>query len=141
MNSYSTRVATGADDGFLWEMLYLAIYVPPSTRPPPREILGLPGVARYLDGWGRAGDLGFIAFDVRDETPVGAAWMRLWTEGDHGYGFVDTETPELIVAVDEAHRGEGVGTLLLRRLLSEAASRFHAVSLSVDIRNQGDASV
>ncbi|MDA1314782.1 MAG: GNAT family N-acetyltransferase [Acidobacteria bacterium] len=136
MDHYSTRSATGFDEHFLWERLYEAIYVPPNTSPPPKEILRYPGVARYLEGWGRAGDLGFIAVEKQTKKPVGAAWIRLWTESNHGYGFVDIETPELIVSVEKGHRGEGVGTLLLKRLIGEAGSRFRAVSLSVATQNR-----
>lgn len=136
MDHYLIRLATGFDEHFLWEMLYEAIYVPPHTSPPPKGILRHPEVTRYLEGWGRPGDLGFIAVETRTKKPVGAAWMRLWTERDHGYGFVDTETPELIVAVEKAHRGEGVGTLLLKRLIEQAGVQFQAVSLSVAAQNR-----
>lgn len=132
----TTRLATSADVAFLWEMLYEAIYVPPKTSPPLKAVLRHPGVTRYLEGWGRPGDLGFVAVETGTERPVGAAWMRLWTERDHGYGFVDTETPELIVAVEKTHRGQGVGTLLLKRLIEQADARFQAVSLSVAAQNR-----
>lgn len=62
--------------------------------------------------------------------------MRLWTASDQGYGFIDTDTPELIMAVDKAHRGEGVGTLLLTRLIEEAGSHYRSISLSVAARNR-----
>ena len=131
MVQHRTRPVTPEDEPFLWEMLYHAIFVPPGTLPPPRQILGYPDVARYLQGWGRGGDLGVIALDTKTGEPIGATWLRLWTNDNHGYGWVDAETPELIVAVDPTRRGQGVGTLLLERLLAEAGSRFHSVSLSV----------
>lgn len=136
MDHYLIRLATAFDERFLWEMLYEAIYVPPDASPPPKGILQHPGVARYLERWGRPGDLGFIAAETRTETPLGAAWMRLWTERDHGYGFVDTETPELIVAVEKTHRGQGVGTLLLKGLIDQAGAWRQAVSLSVASQNR-----
>jgi GNAT superfamily N-acetyltransferase len=43
-----------------------------------------------------------------------------WPAGETGCGFVDSETPELSVAVRPEYRGRGIGTLLLRRLLAEA---------------------
>ena len=136
MAPHRTRPVTPEDEPFLWETLYHAIFVPPGTLPPPRQILGHPDVARYLQGWGRGGDLGVIALDTKIGEPIGATWLRLWTNDNHGYAWVDAETPELIVAVDPKHRGQGVGTRLLERLLAEAGSRFHAVSLSVSPQNR-----
>jgi len=112
-------------------MLYEAIFVPPGTMPPPRSVLGRPEVARYLKGWGREGDLGVIAEDAVAQNPVGATWLRLGTNEDHGYGFVNEETPEIIIAVRPSFRNKGVGTVLLKKLLREAGFRYRAVSLSV----------
>jgi GNAT superfamily N-acetyltransferase len=67
--------------------------------------------------------------------PFGAAWLRRWSGEESGYGFVDAATPELAISLLPAHRGRGVGTLLLDRLLSAAAQRHAAVSLSVSVSN------
>jgi GNAT superfamily N-acetyltransferase len=126
----SLRPLTAADVPVLWTALYHAVHVPPGAPPPPSGVVRLPELARYVDGWaGRAGDLGVVAEAAGG--PVGAAWLRLWTGADRGYGFVNADTPELTMAVLPGHRGRGVGTALLRRLLAEAAGRFGAVSLSV----------
>jgi ribosomal-protein-alanine N-acetyltransferase len=45
--------------------------------------------------------------------PIGAAWLRLWSKDEQGYGFVDVHTPELSMAVRPEFRGQGIGTLLL----------------------------
>ncbi|HEU4594108.1 MAG TPA: GNAT family N-acetyltransferase, partial [Pyrinomonadaceae bacterium] len=60
---------------------------------------------------------------------------RLPGVGDKGFAYLDDETPELAVAVSPEHRGRGVGTALMERLLSEASGLFAAVSLSVSPRN------
>ena len=112
-------------------MLYEAIYVPVGEQAPPRSIVDHPDVARYLTGWGRDGDLGFIAEDSPTGNPLGAAWSRLWTEDDHGYGFIDADTPELLIAIRRGHRGKGIGTSLMNEVLRTASSRFQSVSLSV----------
>jgi len=33
----------------------------------------------------RLGDLGFVA--TKKEHQIGTAWIRNWSESDHGYGF------------------------------------------------------
>lgn len=94
-------------------------------------MLDEPDVAHYIVGFGTGeGDIGFVA-EAPQGRPVGAAWVRRFQATDPGYGFVDDATPELSIAVEPDHRGRGIGTLLLTRLL-DAAPRC---SLSVDSRN------
>lgn len=124
------RAATTFDEPFLWEMLYLALFVRPGEPPHPRSVLSDSRVARYVKGWGtRAGDSGFIA--VVDGTPVGAAWLRCFSSSEPGYGFVDERTPELTIAIVPAWRVKGIGSLLMERLLQ----RVRAASLSCDPAN------
>jgi GNAT superfamily N-acetyltransferase len=133
--SCSFRNAEPPDEALLWEMVYLAVYVPPGQTPPPRVILALPEVARYVRGWGREDDLGTIALAATDDRPIGAAWLRRWSHDNRGYGFVDVDTPELSIAVLPGSRGRGVGTQMLQHLLARADRRFERVSLSVTIGN------
>jgi len=129
-NRFDLRISNTSDEPFLREMLYLALFVPPGEQPLPRSALRNPAIARYVDGWGtRRGDTGLIA--LVDNSPVGAAWLRCFLSSDPGYGFVDERTPELSVAVLPAHRGKGIGTLLLERLLDAVP----ATSLSCDPAN------
>jgi ribosomal protein S18 acetylase RimI-like enzyme len=108
-------------------MLYEAFaWRPGAPSPPPDEVLARPELARYFEGWGRPGDLGVIA-----GSDVGAAWVRLFTKDDHGYGFVAPHVPELAIGVTKGARGRGVGTALLEALLS----RIGPVSLSVETDN------
>jgi ribosomal protein S18 acetylase RimI-like enzyme len=81
----------------------------------------------------RPDDLGVVA--EKEGVPIGAAWLRRWSGQQRGYGFVDKATPELSMSVLPAHRGRGVGTTMLRRLLSAAEERYAAVSLSVAASN------
>jgi ribosomal protein S18 acetylase RimI-like enzyme len=110
-------------------MLYEASF--PMEQPrPPREAIEQHEILRYITDWGRGGDCALIA-EVAGR-PVGAAWYRLFPENAPGYGFVDTDTPELSIAVVPGERRRGVGRALLERLLTAAAEQgFAAVSLSV----------
>jgi GNAT superfamily N-acetyltransferase len=128
--SCELRAATVSDESFLWEMLYLAIFVPTGKPLLPRSILRDPAIARYVEDWGiRSGDSGLIA--LVDGAPVGAAWLRCFPASDPGYGFVDERTPELSIAVLPAHRGKGIGSRLMERLLQGVDS----TSLSCDQAN------
>ena len=133
------RKAEEEDLGFLWEMLYEAVHwYPdrPDPKPPREEVLSWPGIAHYLEGWGRPEDFALIALDLAEGRRVGAAWYRLMSPEDPGYGFVDDSTPEVGIAVVPELRGRGVGGALLRALMGAARSRgFGALSLSVERGN------
>jgi GNAT superfamily N-acetyltransferase len=86
---------------------------------------------RYVERWGRMGDTAVIALDD-EQHPIGAAWFRLYPEGAPGYGFVDSETPELTIAVVPGQRGQGIGRELLDALVERARQGgYRQISLSV----------
>jgi GNAT superfamily N-acetyltransferase len=90
-------------------------------------------VYRYVRNWGRTGDAGVVAMDGPHS--YGAAWYRLFTTDEPGFGFVDESTPELTIAVVPSRRGRGAGKELLDALLEQARAEGHAaVSLSTDPR-------
>ncbi len=119
------RDLTVDDAAFQADMLYAAAcWRPGVDQPDPAVLLVRPEARRYLDGWGREGDLGVVA-EV-DGRPVGAAWCRLFTEDDHGDGYVDDVTPELAIAVVAVARGQGIG----RRMLVELHDRARAAGVA-----------
>ena len=80
------------------------------------------------------GDFGFVA--ERADEVVGVVWALFLPADDPGYGFLEDSTPEVSLWVREDSRGRGVGTLLLRQLQQEAATRGIArLSLSVEADN------
>jgi GNAT superfamily N-acetyltransferase len=128
------RPASAEDVPFLQQMLAIAAdWRPDAVVRPLGEIMSEPLLAHYIAGWPSEGDVGFVA---EDEGPVGAAWWRLFSPDDPGYGFVDKWTPELSVGVVHTARGRGVGTMLLEALIDEARLRgLRALSLSVEPEN------
>ncbi len=122
------------DEAFLWEMLYQALYLPKDQAPLPREVVHVPELARYVQDWGRDGDCGFMVIDSLAEKPVGAVWLRLLTEHNKGYGYVNDDTPELGIAVLPEYRGQGLGTQLLTHLVESSYGQT-PISLSVSIDN------
>ncbi|QYG92318.1 GNAT family N-acetyltransferase [Iamia sp. SCSIO 61187] len=124
--------ATADDEPFLWEMLAQAAFPDGGQHPP--ELLADDHLRRYLDGWGRAGDVGLVAWE--DGRRMGASWLRLMTPERPGYGFVDAATPEVSVAVVDGAWGRGLGRSLMLGALDLAAAHGHArVSLSVALTN------
>ncbi len=104
----------------------MSLFVPAGDPAVPAEMIGQPAYARYVSDFGRrAGDMGLVA--ELDGEPIGGAWVRLLGPDDRGFGWVDDVVPELTLAVDPRHRGVGLGTAMLRRLLSKVGT----VSLSV----------
>jgi ribosomal protein S18 acetylase RimI-like enzyme len=100
---YEIRPLTGEDEPILWEMLYQALHNA-EGEDTPREIVQRPEFARYVEGWGRAGDTGFVAHDPEDEQLLGSVWFR---------EPAPNTTPELAFAVKSGHRRRGIGAALL----------------------------
>jgi len=124
-----------ADADFLGAMLYAAVYWDPANeRLPPEFVLAHPKLTIFHTGWGRPGDTGLVA-EV-DGEPAGVVWYRLFTEAEHGEGFVDEATPELAISVADGHRGKGIGGSLMAAIAERARTDgLKRLSLSVDDDN------
>ena len=124
-----------ADADFLGAMLYEAVYWDPAKERLPAElVLAHPQLTIFHEGWGRPGDTGLVA-EVNGR-PVGVVWYRLFTEAEHGQGFVDEATPELAISVAVGHRGKGIGRALMEAIHDRArAEGFERISLSADADN------
>lgn len=123
------------EEYFLREMLYQAIFIPPGKPPLPRSITGQPELARYIKDWGKgAFDLAYVA--EHNGMLIGAIWGRQFVLPKVGYGYVDGFTPEISMAIKEAHRGRGIGAALLENISASYNERgVSAISLSVDKLN------
>lgn len=119
----------------LRDALFEAAFWRGGDHPVVADALASPHLRIYIDGWGRPGD---IAVGARDSLGVfgGAAWFRLFTEADHGYGFVRNSIPEVSIGVQPGWRHHGVGRSLLSSLHQEArALGITQLSLSVESDN------
>ncbi len=125
---YEIRTLTNEDDSVVWKMLMYA-----SHESSLETVQKQPYLSRYAINLGRMGDMGFIA--SINEQSIGAAWLRLWSGDDRGFGYIDYSIPELAMAVIPEHRGQGIGTKLLMQVLESAQSAYPAVSLNVRANN------
>lgn len=135
MQNLSLRPISNDDLTFARQMLYeAAFWRGEADAAPADEALQRSDLARYIEGWGRPGDRGLIA--RVSEAPTGAVWVRLFDDADHGYGYIDNQTPELSIAVAKDHRRCGIGRSLLTAMLAQACLDGVArVSLSVEKDN------
>ena len=126
----TTRRATAADLPFLEEVFVIAADWNPEAVKGAEFWHADPTFQKYLAGFPRDTDLGFIA--EREGQDAGAVWSRYFTAADPGYGFVAEDIPELSISVVAGRRGEGIGRALLNAML--AASPV-SLSLSVEDGN------
>ena len=107
---YVIRQLSPQDEPILGEMLYQGLSSPGKKQPSSREIVHRPEFSRYVKGWGRPGDVGFVAHDKKDGSLLGAVWLRRPIDKTHA-------PRELAVVVKTGHRRHGIGTALLTQLV------------------------
>lgn len=125
------RKLNADETSLLKDFLYEAIYIPEGMEPPDRSILELPELAVYYGNFGTGpADLCLVA-EV-DHKVIGAVWTRIMDD----YGHVDDDTPSLAIALYKEYRDKGIGTELMRRMLSLLKEMgYQKVSLSVQKEN------
>ena len=98
---------------FLQDFLYEAIYIPKGTEPPARDIIENPELKLYYENFGMGiADYCIVADD--DGKVVGAVWSRIMND----YGHIDDDTPSLAISLYKEYRGQGIGTRLMREMLT-----------------------
>lgn len=128
---YRIRPIKETEYPLLNDFLYEAIFVPPGVAAPPRSITELPELQVYVRDFGSGeADVCFVA--ETEEKVIGAAWTRIMDD----YGHIENGVPSLAISLYEQHRGQGIGTSLMRAILAELRQRgFMKVSLSVQKAN------
>ncbi|ALJ21047.1 GNAT family N-acetyltransferase [Microbacterium sp. No. 7] len=133
--SFSLRPAAQADGTFLADMVVEAANWRQGGAKPRHEVIAGSDYRRYVAGWKRPGDGGFVAVD-HGSVPIGAAWYRVLARDEAGFGFVGVGVPELIIGVRPIWRAHGVGRALLQALCRDAREHGHGrISLSVERDN------
>ncbi len=105
---YVIRPLTAADEPILWDMLYQALQT--SEGAPPPDVVKRPEFARYVEGWGRPNDAGFVAHDKASGGLLGAVWIRRVSDQ------LDAP-PDLAFSVKPGLRRRGIGAALLTQLV------------------------
>jgi GNAT superfamily N-acetyltransferase len=108
------RPAVQDDFELLWDFLAMAAY-----QPDAEAAKAVPSIAKYLVGWQRPGDFGFIA--EQNGEIIGAAWARRFSAEGLKFPYGDEGTPKVSISVKSNARGQGVGEKLMRALIGEAA--------------------
>ena len=128
---YKIRQMNNTEYLLLNDFLYEAIYVPSGIEPPPKTVIYFPELQVYVADFGKKEhDIALVA-EVNQKI-IGAVWVRIMND----YGHIDNTTPSLAMSVFKEYRGLGVGTALLKELISLLKSKgYSRISLSVQKDN------
>src|SRR5436189_4965502 len=102
---YVIRPLQPEDESLHWEMLYQGLSSLGEKERPSRDIVRRPEFSRYVEGWGRVGDTGFVAHDKKDGSLLGAVWLRRPIDKSHA-------PSEPAFAVKPEPRRHGIGAAL-----------------------------
>lgn len=115
----------------LSDFLYEAIYIPAGIEPLPKSVIASPELQEYVFEFGKQKHDRALVAEVQGKV-VGAVWVRIMND----YGHIDHDTPSLAMSVHKEYRGLGIGTSLLKQLLSILKlTGYSKVSLSVQKAN------
>lgn len=125
--NYIIRELNKDEYPYLKDFLYEAIFIPKGTDPPPKSIINCPELQVYVANFGTSSNDKALVAIVNGEI-IGAIWARIMND----YGHIDNNTPSIAMSVYKEYRRLGIGTALLKQLLSLLKSNgFSTVSLSV----------
>ena len=128
---YNIRHMENSEYPLLDYFLYEAIFIPEGVKLPEREIIKLPELQVYVQDFGKQeSDICFVA-EVENKV-VGAVWVRIMND----YGHVEDGVPSFAISLYKESRGMGIGTALMRQMLTELKVRgYKKASLAVQKAN------
>ena len=128
---YIIREMRKEEHCLLSNFLYEAIYIPDGVEPPPKSIINSPELQEYIFEFGKRKHDKALVAETQGKI-VGAIWVRIMND----YGHIDNDTPSLAMSVSKEYRGLGIGSSLLKELLSDLKSvGYSKISLSVQKAN------
>lgn len=128
---YTIRKMTVPEYPLLNDFLYEAIFIPNGIKPPPRDIIASPELQIYVERFGALKDDFALVAEIEGKI-VGAVWVRIMND----YGHIDEETPSLAISLYKEYRGQGIGTNMMKEMLSLLKTHgYKRVSLSVQKAN------
>lgn len=134
-SNYNLKSIEKGELSFLEDMLFYAIYVGEGNLLPSRNIIYDINLYKYIDKWDEKKDIGYMVVDEKTNKKLGAVWLRLFCQNDKGYGYISDDIPELSIAIYPEYRGNGLGTSLIKYLISQLPAHINNISLSVDTQN------
>lgn len=131
---YAIREMTVPEYPLLSDFLYEAIFIPDDIKPPSRNIICSPELQVYIDRFGSLKDDFALVAEIEGKI-IGAVWIRIM----YDYGHIDDETPSLAISLYKEYRGRGIGTEMMKEMLSLLKTHnYKRVSLSVQKANYAD---
>ena len=129
--NYRIRKLLMSERAVLDTFLYYAIFIPKGVAQPPFDIIYQPDLQVYVkDFGGQKGDVCYVA--ECEGRIIGAVWVRIMND----YGHVDNETPSFAISLYKEYRGEGIGTELMRKMISLLKEQgYKKASLAVQKAN------
>ena len=111
------------------------VYVPEGTEPFPRDIIKIPEINAYINGFGNQKD-DYCLVAETDNRIIGAVWVRILSGKVKGYGYVDDETPEFAISLFKEFRSLGIGIKLMQQMIEHLKKQeYTQTSLSVQKEN------
>lgn len=110
---YTIRKMTAQEYPLLDDFLYEAIFVPEGVEPPSKSIITAPELQIYVKDFGTSKDDFSLVAEVENKI-IGAVWVRIMND----YGHIDDRTPSLAISLYKKYRGQGIGSSLIKEMLS-----------------------
>ncbi len=129
--NYKIRQPKEDEYELLNDFIYEAIYIPEGKEAPPKSIINQPDIQVYVSDFGKQKDDYCFIAEV-DAKIVGAVWVRIMND----YGHIDNETPSFAISLYKEYRGCGIGTALMKQMLSALKQMgYKKTSLAVQKEN------